>query len=161
MGWRWVGWEDARYSRVGGGGGVARKRRCANGERKIMQKRRKRESDFSVSIAGSCEHGNVSSSSIKLEEFLDQLSDRQLLQDSSAPWNEFRRLYPFGLKNEEVKWGWRKLHYDELHNCILHLILAVKLRRLWWAQHAGWCASGKWAMRTKCCSEILKEDTQS
>jgi hypothetical protein len=38
-------------------------------------------------VAGSCEHGNEPSGSIKGGEFLDQLSDCQLLKKDSAPWN--------------------------------------------------------------------------
>jgi hypothetical protein len=36
-------------------------------------------------VAKSCEYGNEPSGSIKDEEFLDQLSDYQLLKNS-APW---------------------------------------------------------------------------
>jgi hypothetical protein len=36
---------------------------------------------------GSCEHGNAPSGSIKGGEFLDYLSDCQLLKKDSAPWN--------------------------------------------------------------------------
>jgi hypothetical protein len=37
-------------------------------------------------VAGSCEHGNEPSCSIKGGEFIDLLSDCQLLKDS-APWS--------------------------------------------------------------------------
>jgi hypothetical protein len=37
-------------------------------------------------VAGSCEHGNELSGFIKGGEFLDWLSDYQLLKDS-APWS--------------------------------------------------------------------------
>jgi hypothetical protein len=38
-------------------------------------------------VAGSCEHGNEPSGSIKCGEFLDWLSDFQLLEEVSAPWS--------------------------------------------------------------------------
>jgi hypothetical protein len=38
-------------------------------------------------VAGSFEHGNKPSGSIKYGEFLDQLSDYQLLKTDSAPWS--------------------------------------------------------------------------
>jgi hypothetical protein len=38
-------------------------------------------------VAGSCEHGNESSGSIKGVEFLDYLSDYQLPNKDSAPWS--------------------------------------------------------------------------
>jgi hypothetical protein len=44
------------------------------------------ESDLPVG-GGCCEHGNEPSDSIKGREFLDQLSDSQLLKEDSAPWN--------------------------------------------------------------------------
>jgi hypothetical protein len=37
--------------------------------------------------AGCCEHGNEPSGSIKCGEFLDQLSDCQLLKKNSARWS--------------------------------------------------------------------------
>jgi hypothetical protein len=37
-------------------------------------------------VAGSCEHSNEPSGTIKCEEFLDQLNDTQLLEDS-ASWS--------------------------------------------------------------------------
>jgi hypothetical protein len=37
--------------------------------------------------ADSCEHGNKPSVSIEGGEFLDWLSDYQLLKKDSAPWN--------------------------------------------------------------------------
>jgi hypothetical protein len=38
-------------------------------------------------VAGSCEHGDEPSDSIKGGEFLGQLSDYQLLKKDSAPWS--------------------------------------------------------------------------
>jgi hypothetical protein len=38
-------------------------------------------------MTGSFEHGNKPSDSIKGREFLDQLSDYQLLKKVSAQWN--------------------------------------------------------------------------
>jgi hypothetical protein len=38
-------------------------------------------------VAGSCEHGNEHSGSIKGREFLDELTDCWLLKKVSAPWN--------------------------------------------------------------------------
>jgi hypothetical protein len=38
-------------------------------------------------VAGCCEHGNEPSGSIKGGEFLDWLSDSQLLKKDTAPWN--------------------------------------------------------------------------
>jgi hypothetical protein len=38
-------------------------------------------------MAGFYEHGNECSGSIKSGEFLDYLSDYQLLKKYSAPWN--------------------------------------------------------------------------
>jgi hypothetical protein len=38
-------------------------------------------------VAGSCERGNESSGPIKGREFLDQLSDCQLLKLDSDPWS--------------------------------------------------------------------------
>jgi hypothetical protein len=38
-------------------------------------------------VAGSSEHGNELLGSIKGGEFLDQLSDCQLLKKDSAPWS--------------------------------------------------------------------------
>jgi len=38
-------------------------------------------------VAGSFEHGNETSVSIKSGEFLDWLSDCQLLKEESAPWS--------------------------------------------------------------------------
>jgi hypothetical protein len=35
-------------------------------------------------MAGSCEHGNEASGSVKSEEFLDQVNDYQLLKRDSA-----------------------------------------------------------------------------
>jgi len=37
-------------------------------------------------VAGSCEHGNEISSSIKGGEFFDSLSNCQILRKGSAPW---------------------------------------------------------------------------
>jgi hypothetical protein len=37
-------------------------------------------------VAGSCEHSNEPSGSIKVGEFPDLLSDCQLLKKDSAPW---------------------------------------------------------------------------
>jgi hypothetical protein len=39
-------------------------------------------------LAGSCEHCNGSSGSIKVREFLDYLSDYQLLKKDSALWSQ-------------------------------------------------------------------------
>jgi hypothetical protein len=41
-------------------------------------------------VAGCCEHGNEPSCSITGGEFLDQMSDHQLLKDSS-PWSYLLR----------------------------------------------------------------------
>jgi len=41
-------------------------------------------------VTGSCEHGNETWGSIKFQEFLDQLSDYQLLKDS-VPCSELVR----------------------------------------------------------------------
>jgi hypothetical protein len=50
-------------------------RSCASGSR--------------IRISGtSCEHGNEPSVSIKDEEFLDYLSDCQLLTEESGPWSK-------------------------------------------------------------------------
>jgi hypothetical protein len=38
-------------------------------------------------VAGSCEHSNKHSGSIKGAKFLDLLSDCQLLKRDSAPWS--------------------------------------------------------------------------
>jgi len=38
-------------------------------------------------VAGSCEHGNVPSDSIKDGEFLDYLSEYKLLKKDSTAWN--------------------------------------------------------------------------
>jgi hypothetical protein len=38
-------------------------------------------------VAGSCEHGNKHSGSIKGGEFLRQLSDCWLFEKDSAPWS--------------------------------------------------------------------------
>jgi hypothetical protein len=38
-------------------------------------------------VAGYCEHGNEPSGSSKGEEFLDKLSDCQLLNKDIAPWS--------------------------------------------------------------------------
>jgi hypothetical protein len=38
-------------------------------------------------VAGSCEYGNEPSGSIKGGEFLDWLSDYELLKMDSAPWS--------------------------------------------------------------------------
>jgi hypothetical protein len=38
-------------------------------------------------VAGCCEHGNEPSGSIKGREFLDKLSDCQLLKKDSAPFS--------------------------------------------------------------------------
>jgi hypothetical protein len=40
-------------------------------------------------VAGSCEHDNEPSGSIKGGEFLDQLNDYQDLKDESVPWSQF------------------------------------------------------------------------
>jgi len=37
--------------------------------------------------AGSCEHSNGTSASIKGEKFIDQLSDSQLINKNSVPWS--------------------------------------------------------------------------
>jgi hypothetical protein len=38
-------------------------------------------------MAGSCEHGNVNSGSIKGREFLDQVNDCQILKKESVLWS--------------------------------------------------------------------------
>jgi hypothetical protein len=38
-------------------------------------------------VAGSCEHGNEPSGSIKCGKFRDFLGDYQLLKKDSAPWS--------------------------------------------------------------------------
>jgi hypothetical protein len=38
-------------------------------------------------VAGSCEHGNKTSGSIKGGKLLDHLDDYQLLKKDSAPWS--------------------------------------------------------------------------
>jgi hypothetical protein len=38
-------------------------------------------------VAGSCDHYNEPSGSIKGEEFLDRLSDCQIFKRGSAPWS--------------------------------------------------------------------------
>jgi len=38
-------------------------------------------------VTGPCEHANESSGSIKCREFLDQLSDYQLVKKGSASWS--------------------------------------------------------------------------
>jgi hypothetical protein len=37
-------------------------------------------------VAGSCEQSNEPSGSIRRREFLDKLSDYELLKEESAPW---------------------------------------------------------------------------
>jgi hypothetical protein len=39
-------------------------------------------------VTGCCEHGNERPDSIKGGEFLDQLSDLQILKKDSAQWSE-------------------------------------------------------------------------
>jgi hypothetical protein len=43
----------------------------------------------------------------------------------------------FGPKRNEVTGGWRKLHYEELHNlyCSPSIIRIIKSRRMRWAGH--------------------------
>jgi hypothetical protein len=45
----------------------------------------------------------------------------------------------FGPKRDEVIGGWRKLHYEELHNlyCSPSIIRMIKLRRIRWAGNAA------------------------
>jgi hypothetical protein len=50
-------------------------------------------------VAGSCEHGNESSGSIKCWEFLVWLSDCGLLKDS-APWSLLNRIKLFFYLNK-------------------------------------------------------------
>jgi hypothetical protein len=38
-------------------------------------------------MAGSCEHGNATSGSIEGGEFVNQLSDYQLLNKDPGPWS--------------------------------------------------------------------------
>jgi hypothetical protein len=45
----------------------------------------------------------------------------------------------FGLKRDEVKGGWRKLHNEELHNlyCSLSIIRIIKSRMVRWEGHVA------------------------
>jgi hypothetical protein len=45
----------------------------------------------------------------------------------------------FGLKRDEVKGGWRKLHNEELHglNSFRSIIRMIKSRRMRWAGHVA------------------------
>jgi len=43
--------------------------------------------DLVSSSAGSCEHGNEPSGSIKRGELFDQLNECQFLKKDSAPWS--------------------------------------------------------------------------
>jgi hypothetical protein len=45
-------------------------------------------------MAGSCEHGDEPSGSIKYWEFPEQLSDYQLLKDDSASWSYLPSVLP-------------------------------------------------------------------
>jgi hypothetical protein len=38
-------------------------------------------------VAGSCEHGNEPSGSIRGEEIIDKVSNYKLLKEDSAPWS--------------------------------------------------------------------------
>jgi hypothetical protein len=46
----------------------------------------------------------------------------------------------FGLKMDEVRGGWRKLHNEELHNLYSspRIIRMIKSRRMRWAGHVAW-----------------------
>jgi hypothetical protein len=45
----------------------------------------------------------------------------------------------FGLKRDEVKGGWRKLHNEELHDLYLSpsIIRIIKSRRMRWVRHVA------------------------
>jgi hypothetical protein len=45
----------------------------------------------------------------------------------------------FGPKRDKVMEGWRKLHYEELHNlnCSPNIIRKIKSRRMRWAEHVA------------------------
>jgi hypothetical protein len=51
-------------------------------------------------VAGSCKHGNEPFGSINDWEFLDWLSDYQLLKKDSAPWSWLVRLIATELYNK-------------------------------------------------------------
>jgi hypothetical protein len=52
--------------------------------------------------------------------------------------NRMRRRI-FGLKRDEVVWGWRKLHNEELRNLysLPSIIKIIKSRRMRWAGHVA------------------------
>jgi hypothetical protein len=54
----------------------------------------------------------------------------------------------FGLKRDEVKEDWRKLHNEELHNLYSsNIIRRIKSRRTRWAGHVVWMREKRNAYR--------------
>jgi hypothetical protein len=73
-----------------------------------------------------CEHGNEPSGSMKCCEFLEQLSDRRLLKEDSAPW--------VSLLAENA---WRECRVGAEHNCFsrrdwIHLAYNQSSHRVLW-----------------------------
>jgi hypothetical protein len=91
---------------------------------------------------GCCEHDNEPSGSIKGEEFLDYVSDYQLLKKDSTPWNWFvtnrvTRVTKNFHGKRETSGAWnmspgngflhRRTEYDQL-NVIMTLRLSLLFR---------------------------------
>jgi hypothetical protein len=54
----------------------------------------------------------------------------------------------FGLKRDEVTWGWRKLHNEELHDLYSspNIIRVIQSRRMGWAAHVKGERSGAYGV---------------
>jgi len=51
----------------------------------------------------------------------------------------------FGVERDEVKWEWRRLHYEELYamHCSPNIIRKIHWRRMRWAGHVAGMESGE------------------
>jgi hypothetical protein len=82
-------------------------------------------------MSGSCKHNNEPSGSMK-REFLDQLSDIQLLKEDSAEWNELVSAFKFcacSLNQNVILVNFSVCFHDQCHMVMLVYILScIKMK---------------------------------